>query len=37
MFNDDKHSVDISILSSGVYSVLLHNEAGKTSQLLIKQ
>jgi len=37
LFNDDKHSVDISTLSSGVYSVLLHNEAGKTSQLLIKQ
>ncbi|MBK6833067.1 MAG: T9SS type A sorting domain-containing protein [Bacteroidetes bacterium] len=37
LFNDDKHNVNISTLASGVYSVLLYNEAGKTSQLLIKQ
>lgn len=36
-FVDDKHSLDISSLSNGVYSVLIQNEAGKTSQLLIKQ
>lgn len=36
-FVDDKHSLDVSSLSNGVYSVLIQNEAGKTSQLLIKQ
>lgn len=36
LFNSDKHNVDISNLANGVYSVLVHNEAGKVSQLLIK-
>lgn len=35
-FINNNHNVDISNLSSGVYSVLIYNEGGKSSQLLIK-
>ena len=35
-FINNNHNVDISNLSNGVYSVLIYNEGGKSSQLLIK-